>query len=300
MTAAVVPLVVFVVVQSFAPPTPAPGSYETGRSAFARGEYARAIAILRPLLYPEMRLQSEAEVAITHRMLGVAHLFEGQNEPAGEEFRKLLQLRPDYRMDPLLDPPRVVDFFNGIVREQEATLADLDVERHAAEVEDRRRQQLERPRAAIDRKFIRNSFAVNFIPFGAGQFQNGQPRKGWTFFAVEGLLASASLGTFAANFAIYGFRPRYACRVSDTTTTVASGPCPSGQALDTSPQDTSRALSQAAQMTGWLFLGVTSLGILDAILHFRPEDPLSSEGPSLRFAPLVLGGGPGAGLHFRF
>ena len=38
-------------------------------------------------------------------MLGVAYLFENKPDEARREFRKLLELRPDYRFDPLLDPP---------------------------------------------------------------------------------------------------------------------------------------------------------------------------------------------------
>ena len=92
--------------------------------AFARAEYQRAIEILRPLLYPEVRLESEGEIVQAHRMLGVAYLFEEQAATRRKrEFRKLLELRPDYRFDPLLDPPRVVDFFNGVLKEEEATIS---------------------------------------------------------------------------------------------------------------------------------------------------------------------------------
>src|SRR3954464_9412685 len=105
---------------------------ERGTVAFARGEYARTIEILKPLLYPEPRLQQEGRIAQAHRMLGVAYLFERQNAEAAEEFRKLLQLRPDYRMDPLLDPPMVVDFFNNILKQQESALAELARKRKEA------------------------------------------------------------------------------------------------------------------------------------------------------------------------
>ena len=46
--------------------------------------------------------------------------------------------------------------------------------------------------------------AVNFVPFGAGQFQNGQRRKGWLFFGAEAVLGAVSVGAFATNFALYG------------------------------------------------------------------------------------------------
>src|SRR6185369_17921975 len=140
-----------------------PDELERGAVAFARGEYARTIEILTPLLYPEPRLQQEGRIAQTHRMLGVAYLFERQNERAADEFRKLLQLRPDYRMDPLLDPPLVVDFFNNVLKQQESALADLARKRKEADDEEARRRG---PPVLLERRIVRNSFAVSFLPFG--------------------------------------------------------------------------------------------------------------------------------------
>ena len=101
-------------------------TFERGRTAFGRAEYKRAIEVLNPLLYPEVVLDSEGEVVQAHRMLGVAYLFAGQPEEAKREFHKLLELRPDYRFDPLLDPPQVVDFFNGVLHDYEGELAQID------------------------------------------------------------------------------------------------------------------------------------------------------------------------------
>src|SRR5256885_5996164 len=113
-------------------------------------------------------------------MLGVAHLFEKQNDLAAQEFRKLLQLRPDYRFDALLDPPQVVDFFNGVLHDYEGELAKIEAKRRQAEAEERRqREAYERARNGPlvgERRFARNSFSINFVPFGAGQIQNGQRR----------------------------------------------------------------------------------------------------------------------------
>jgi len=109
-----------------AAPLPAADELRRGKTSFDRGEYARAIEILRPLLYPEIRLESEGQIVQAHRMLGVAELFQGHNDAAAQEFRSLLQLRPDYRFDPLLDPPQVVDLFNGVLRAHEAEVETLE------------------------------------------------------------------------------------------------------------------------------------------------------------------------------
>src|SRR3954468_7806257 len=107
------------------PSTPAQ-DFDRGRTAFQRGEYERAISIVYPLVYPDLRLDSEPEVLLAHRLLGVSYLFVNKPSEARIEFRKLLELAPDYRFDPLLDPPRVVEFFNALVREQQEQLGDIE------------------------------------------------------------------------------------------------------------------------------------------------------------------------------
>src|SRR6476469_5943967 len=110
-------------------------AFDRGRTAFERAEYKRSIEILNPLLYPDMLLDSEGEQVQAHRMLGVAYLFENKPDDARREFKKLLELRPDFRFDPLLDPQRVVDFFNGVVKEEETTIAKMIARRIQREKE---------------------------------------------------------------------------------------------------------------------------------------------------------------------
>jgi hypothetical protein len=279
--------------------------FERGRTAFERGEYQRAIDTLRPLLYPEIRLDREGQVVEAHRMLGVAHLFEKQNDLAAQEFRKLLQLRPDYRFDALLDPPQVVDFFNGVLHDYEGELAKIEAKRRQADIEERRqREAYERAKngpLVVEKRFTRNSFTINFVPFGAGQFQNGQRRKGWVFLMSESALAAVSVGAMATNFALYGFRPHRAC--VPKTNVDATLKCE----VDHTDEDRSRLLTRIQVASGGLFFAVAAWGIADAILHFKSEVPLSAgrqpppdAGLHLQLAPVALADGWGAGLAFRF
>jgi hypothetical protein len=277
-----------------------------GRNSFDRGEYARAIEILRPLLYPEIRLDSDVQIVQAHRMLGVAELFQGNNDAASQEFRKLLQLRPEYRFDPLLDPPQVVDFFNGVQRAQERELAALEAkQQEAARARQRDREQCERLRAGpavVERRFNRHSFAVNFVPFGAGQFQNSQRTKGWVFFGVEAGLASVSLAAFATNMTLYGMRPKRGC-IRDTGAT----PCPP-EYIDHTDENRSRWLLRTQIAAGAAFFGAAVWGILDALYYYRTEIPMaptpvaspSASNHNLSFSPLLTGDALGPGLHFRF
>lgn len=286
-----------------AQPGPASADFERGKSAYERGEYGRAVTILRPLLYPEIRLQSEGEVAQTHRMLGVAHLFEKQNDLAAQSFRKLLQLRPEYRFDPLLDPPQVVDFFNGVLRAYEGELAQFDTRRKAAELASKReREALERARngpTIIEKRYARNSFSVNFIPFGAGQFQNGQRGKGHAFLWTEATLAAVSIGALATNFALYGVRA-----TRPTVCNTSGSDCHA----DTTDENRSRALTRVQLVSGGLFFAVAAWGIADALLHYQPEVALTWLGRGYarrlptRLVVMPLDGTavPGGGVAFRF
>lgn len=275
--------------------------YERGRTAFLRGEYQRAIATINPLLYPELRLESPDEVIQAHRMLGVSYLFESQPDKARGEFRKLLELDPDFRFDPLLDPPRVVDFFNDFLREQQSELGDIE-----ARLKKREAELARRSGQVLERRIERRSMAVNFVPFGAGQFQNRQTRKGWLFLGAEAVLAATSVGAFVTNFAVYGVRPTRPCL--DPVMPRADG-LPGSCApdrIDHSGENTSRNLTRVQVASGALFFGVAIWGIVDALRHFQAEVTVGETvaGPppatSLRLTPSLNSVAQGATLTLSF
>jgi hypothetical protein len=270
------------------PTAPAPASpaardaFDRGRTAFGRAEYGRAIEILHPLLYPDVLLDSEGEVVQARRMLGVAYLFENKPDEARREFHKLLELRPDYRFDPLLVPQRVVDFFNGVLKEEEATIADMERRRRDREkaIADKRQRELDRlnlPPTIV--RYERHSFAVNFVPFGAGQFQNGQRRKGWFFLGSEAVLGAVSLGAFATNLGVYGLTPHRKCNAPQPMNVE----CPASE-IDHSQEDTSRLITRIQVVSGGLFFAVAIWGVIDAIHYHQTDVPLA-EGTKLARAP---------------
>src|SRR5689334_20183452 len=44
--------------------------------AYERGDYDQAIALLRPLLYPEVLLGDEGQVVLAHKLLGLSSFFQ--------------------------------------------------------------------------------------------------------------------------------------------------------------------------------------------------------------------------------
>jgi hypothetical protein len=302
--------------------SPTAEEFDRGKTAFGRAEYTRAIDILRPLLYPEIHLDSEGDVVQAHRMLGVAHLFENQPDEAKREFRKLLELRPDYHFDPLLDPPRVVEFFNGVRKEEENEIAALEIARKKRDddVAARKKQETDARCAAQARTitYEKQSNAVNFIPFGAGQFQNGDRGKGWAFLSIEAALGAVSLGAFVTNFSLYGASHQRRCLDPGTTgdSTGVAHPCMN---IDHSEEDLSRNLTRLQLISGGLFFVTAAWGIVDALRNFQPVmssvgEPTSSGGATssknptapaastarLRLGPLPIPRGSGLGIAFTF
>jgi hypothetical protein len=277
-----------------APPPPTPReAFDRARTAFGRGEYGRAIEILHPLLYPEVLLDSEGEAVQAHRMLGVSYLFENQPDDARREFRKLLELRPDYRFDPLLDPQRVVDFFNGVVKEEESAIAAIEARRRQREEQEAARRRREQARLApatpITVVYERRSLLVAVVPFGAGQFQNGDRRKGWMFLGAESALAAISVGAFATNFALYGIEPHRGCNSPPGTTGTQNG-CPPGD-IDYTAEHRSQWLLRTQLVSGGLFFAVAAWGIVDAVRHFQRDVLLAR---SSRFDFTIAPNGVGA------
>jgi hypothetical protein len=270
-------------------------AFDRGRTAFGRAEYKRAIEILHPLLYPEVLLDSEGEVVQAHRMLGVAYLFQNQADEARREFHKLLELRPDYRFDPLLDPQQVVDAFNAVVKEEETEIASFEARRQQRDRDmaaHRLREERLHPPVTSILRYERHAYLFNFIPFGTGQFQNGQRRKGWLFLGVEGGLAAISVGAFATNLALYGLNPHRRCTVPQTMDPGgALEACPANQ-IDHSQESTSQTLTHVQVVSGALFFAAAIWGAVDAIRHYQRDVPMpdpATDTPSPAAASVHLG-----------
>jgi Tetratricopeptide repeat len=281
------------------PPTPRATpreAFDRGRTAFGRAEYRRAIEILHPLLYPEVLLDSEGEVVQAHRMLGVAYLYQNQTDEARREFHKLLELRPDYRFDPLLDPQQVVDAFNSVVKEEETEIASFEARRRQRDQEllaHRLREERLRPAVTTVLRYERHPYGFNFIPFGTGQFQNGQRRKGWLFFGVEAGLGAVSIGAFATNLSLYGLHPHRRCLVAQPIdSNNLPEPCPAAE-IDHSQEDTSSTLLRVQIVTGALFFAAAIWGVVDALRHYQREVPLepgtAEAAPTFRLGLTPLG-----------
>ena len=240
-----------------------------------------------------------------HRMLGVAEIFQGDDSSAAQEFRKLLQPAARLPFRSLLDPPQVIDLFNGVLRAHEAEVANLEAkQREAARARQRDREECEKLRAGptvIEKRFGRNSFLLNFVPFGAGTVPKRPPAQRLGLPGGAGL-PGRSLG---------GGLDHQLCALtgSGPSEVVAVTPGPRArppQYIDHTDENRSRWLLRTQVVTGAAFFAAVAWGIVDALYYFQPETPLAPAPSGQATAsvphllPVLLGDALGPGLYFRF
>lgn len=187
---------------------------------YAYGEYRRAAKEFSSLLYP-LKLTDKEEILKAHQYLGICYFLLDEKVAAENEFGSILRIEPGYSLDPLFTPPEIVGFFDNLKKAAE----------QEARTEARKRQAL---------------FALNFVPFGVGQFQNGHRVKGYVLLGTEG----AALVT---NILTYYLR-----------TTMEASP---NHYLS---QDVKLAnkLQDTQIVAFWVFVGAGVYGIVDALWHF--------------------------------
>jgi hypothetical protein len=258
--------------------------------AYDRGDFPSAIRLVKPLLYPQISLTNQSQVIEAYRLLGISCLFEKDKTQAEKQFLAILSLRPDFAFDPLVDPPVAVNLLEEIKRRNaEKIEAIRNRERNEValrRIADQRREEEARRRAIqvkvppriILRTVVEHSYWINFLPFGAGQFQNGHLRKGYLLLGAEVALGALSLVT------ALDLRLSY----------------PNGRVPE-SKRDSADALVITQVTSGALFLGLAVYGVIDALIYYQPQTVLERPEPLLRrtslFTPLI--GPDAAGLGFR-
>ena len=220
------------------------------REAVRLRRYEEAIPVLTYLLYPNARLSSRADRVEAHVLLGVSHFETGNRVDAHRELDEALVLDDSIALDPLLFSEEAIAFFEE--RKQ------IFLERVRSEEETRKlaeeRAQLRR---VLENMIVieRKPYYINFVPFGAGQFQNGHDGKGIFFFVSQTVLGGASAGLWGWQVGKYGYN-------------------------GTVPRDevgSVLAVQQVQIATGVACLGLMVAGIIDSLIHYesttrRPAD----------------------------
>jgi hypothetical protein len=302
------------------------------RASFEYGKFAEVLD--RAIARIDRGGLTEDELVELHKLAGLSAFNLGRTEDATRHLRALLRLEPDYSLDPFVVPPPAVAFLDRLKVEMASELEflrqerRLRQEREKAEAERRERERVEaevqRRRAeelaaqVTVRTVEKRSFLVNFVPFGAGQFQQGRTSLGIVFAASQGALAVTSLISYFAYDSLF----------EDATIELDGVLDADGRAsipirfipTDRRTQRDTWQLLKLASAAG--FYTVYALGVVDALYHHedqvisttvepRPQLPTPSPNPPRVQAPrpsvrvvsvgvAPLPGGLGAGLTLSF
>ncbi|MFO0672174.1 MAG: hypothetical protein U0235_21535 [Polyangiaceae bacterium] len=185
---------------------------EKGRNAYLARQYDEADSRFRAMLDPKAGSVKDPVLVSQALMLwGAVKVAQKKPTEASRLFEDLLTKDPQFEPDPLSFPTEVLDVFSDTrhrIRERLSAAARetarLEAERKAREEAEKKKEaervaRLERL-AAEETVRVQRSRAVAFIPFGAGQFQNGDRTLGWGFLAAEA--AFVAIGTAVVPFAV--------------------------------------------------------------------------------------------------
>ncbi len=278
---------------------------------FQYGDYQGAVAIATRLL-DEGRLTSETELVEANRILALSYYYLDRKEEARSAVVRLLSIDPDYRLDPFFYPPKLVEFFDTVKAENETLLAPIraqkariEEERRRAEAarlrllkEERRRRQAAEAReratspVTVERTVTHHPYLLNWLPFGAGQFQNGQAAKGGTLAGLELLTGGASLLGYLVTANLRTCQPL----------TLPSGSL--GQpdqeiqrcGIPPASQGLARNMTRLKWGAALAFWALVAYGIVDAHLHWSPVVTRVVRQPRVpRATPEPAGASPTAG-----
>lgn len=231
---------------------------------YEAGKYAECASDLGVLLEPSgPRPLREPEIIENARIYLAACLIgSGRIDQADGPLRDAILENPQMKTpDSLVFPPPVIERFL-LVREtltSEIEKAEEEARAKAAAAAaieaDRQRQEIERVRALErlaqeETVVIQNRRWIAAVPFGVGQFQNGDDGLGWVFLTSEAILGATTLTALAMQ----------------TYLTL--------QASDLQNPENNSVLetwNTLLDVGSYGLLSVAALGVIEAQLSFEPE-----------------------------
>lgn len=262
---------------------------DKAKQSFRAGDWGSAKPLVNDLLYPRPQLASQADLVDAHVMLGVCYFHLGQRDEAKAEFETVLSLEPDKTLDALIYDAGAIRLFDETRAEIHDRLEREKERRKLAEQAEAIRRYLE-----TQRLYEVHPFYINFLPFGAGQFQNRQNVKGYLFAGGELAMLGTSLGVWLYLTRQYGL----------------VGKVPLEEALQ------ARRLQQIEFASGVAFWALYGLSIFDSLRHYTPRTQLKADDSLLpeelknalkkpppksswRIIPMPVPNGAGVGLSWE-
>jgi hypothetical protein len=176
---------------------------ERGKNSYDAGRYAEGAERFRQMLDPASPgvLGDGAVIERARTYYAACLIALGQNAAAEAQIEKVIRQNPLYAPDPVVFPGKVVDRFTDVKArlKTEIEAAMRAAERAARAKEEKSRSEQAdylatlQQRAGEETILVRRSRLVASIPFGVGQFQNGQDGLGYLFLISEALLAGTGI-----------------------------------------------------------------------------------------------------------
>lgn len=241
--------------------------FEKARVAFLARNWSDAEEKLRALLDPKSGLKERSLISQSRMYLGAALLKQGKKDDAKTVFETLVTDDPTFEPDPLGYPGDAIDMYidtrAGMLEQikiMQQNAARLAAQKKAAEDAEKAAQaawlEKVKAQAAEEKITVKHSRIVASLPFGVGQFQNGQALLGWIFLGAE---VAAIAGT-AVTFGMYNY-----ARTRENETTNGSSQL-AGQYRQRAEDIRLVNLGFAGGL-----IGVAAIGIAQAHIAFTPE-----------------------------
>ncbi len=259
--------------------------YEDGKHADAAQYFALAVDGPTPTI-------TDAALVNQARMIrGASAMYLGRLPDADAQFERILASDPKFEPDALLFPPGVRDEFRRIREKLEkAALEKAKGDEKSREIVALRAERTRlvgqlgalRAYASEERVVARRSRLIATIPFGVGQFQNGEFALGVFFAATQGI----TLGAATVSFLYHQSLP-----------------------VDPENENDARNAASTARIINWISLGsfvaLAVGGIVQSHIAFVPETHETRTRPlpkGLALRPLVgpLPGGAFLGIGALF
>jgi tetratricopeptide (TPR) repeat protein len=296
---------------------------EIVKQNFNVGNYKEALS--RATTAMEVSNFNELQRGELHKYAGLSAFNLGDGPGAEKHFLALLQINPDYVLDPFAYPPPAIRLFEDVkkknagmlnlirqqiaLREEAARRELADKERARALAEEQRRKLEDAGKQLTVRTIEKRAFLANFIPFGAGQFQQGRNGMGATFAAIEAVMGLTSVIAYIVISRLFeDVTYTYDDRLTDSgrfSITVRRIP----EAL----RNSAYAWTVTKLVSGGGFYLAWALGVFEALWHHQdevittetrrleeaaPVTPSKAVGP--KFFVFPTAGGIGAGFSMRF
>jgi tetratricopeptide (TPR) repeat protein len=172
---------------------------DSAKASYDAGRYAEGAETFKKLLDPGSphALKSAGAIERARAYYAACLIALGKTDEANDQFEKLLRQNPRFKPDPVVFPRQVTDPFYVV---QSKLKGEIDAaERARAEAREKADREQRAYIANLQRLageetvITKHSRWIAALPFGVGQFQNGEMGLGYALLVSEAVLAGTSI-----------------------------------------------------------------------------------------------------------